>query len=71
MSSRAAGAKLLHVPTYLPDSDPIEECLSKIKEWLRSSKARTIPKYYNAMKKAIDKVSTDDFYEWFAHCGNS
>ena len=68
---RAAGAELLHLPTYSPDFNPIEECFSKIKECLRSSKARTIRKLYNAMKKAIDKVSIDDIYGWFTHCGYS
>jgi transposase len=68
---RAAGGKLVHLPAYSPDFNPIEECFSKIKEYLRSSKARTIRKLYNAMKKVIEQVSVDDIYGWFAHCGYS
>ena len=67
----AAGAKLVHLPSYSPDFNPIEECFSKIKECLRSAKARTIHKLYNAMKKAIDQVSLDDIFGWFAHCDYS
>ena len=37
----AAGAGVLHLPAYSPDFNPIEECISKIKETLRSLKART------------------------------
>jgi len=67
----AAGAKLVHLPSYSPDFNPIEECFSKIKEYLRSAKARTIHKLYNAMKIAIDKDSHDDIFGWSAHCGYS
>jgi transposase len=62
---------LVHLPSYSPDFNPIEECFSKIKECLRSAKARTLHKLYNAMKKAIDQVSLDDIFGWFAHCGYS
>jgi len=65
----AAGARVLHLPAYSPDFNPIEECISKIKETLRSLKARTKRKLYNALAKAIEKVTTDDILGWFKHCG--
>jgi transposase len=65
----ATGATVLHLPAYSPDFNPIEECISKIKETLRSLKARTKRKLYNALKKAIAMVTADDIRGWFKHCG--
>jgi transposase len=65
----SAGAKVLHIPAYSPDFNPIEECISKIKQTLRSAKARTKRKLENALAKAIKQVSIDDICGWFAHSG--
>jgi len=65
----AAGAEVWHTPAYSPDLNPIEECISKIKETLRSFKARTKRKLYNALAKAIALVTEDDICGWFEHCG--
>jgi transposase len=65
----AVGATALHIPAYSPDFNPIEECFSKIKQYLRSAKARTKRKLYLALAKAIEKVTTSDILGWFKHCG--
>lgn len=65
----AAGATALHIPAYSPDFNPIEECFSKIKEYLRSAKARTKRKLYLALAKAMEKVTAADILGWFKHCG--
>jgi transposase len=65
----AAGAGVIHIPTYSPDFNPIEECISKIKEALRKAKARTVRKLLKALAKIIEKVAVDDICGWFAHCG--
>ena len=65
----AAGASVLHLPTYSPDFNPIEECISKLKQCLRSLKARTKRKLSNALAKALQKVTTEDILGWFTHCG--
>lgn len=65
----AAGAKVLHLPTYSPDLNPIEECISKIKAILRGVKARTKRKLLTALAKVIQKVTIDDICGWFADCG--
>ena len=65
----AAGAKVLYLPAYSPDFNPLEECISKIKEALRSFKARTQRKLYNALAKAIALVTENDILGWFKHCG--
>jgi len=63
----AAGASVLHIPAYSPDFNPIEECISRIKDILRSVKARTKRKLLNVLAKAIEKVTVDDICGWFAH----
>jgi transposase len=68
-SIEAAGAAVLYLPAYSPDFNPIEECISKIKETLRSLKARTQRKLYHALKKAMALVTGDDIRGWFEHCG--
>jgi transposase len=65
----AAGAKVVHIPAYSPDFNPLEHGIAKSKETLRSLKARTKRKLYNALAKAIEKVTTDDILGWFEHCG--
>jgi len=65
----AAGVKVLYLPAYSPDFNPIEECISKIKAALRGFKARTPRKLYNALAKAIALVTEKDILGWFNHCG--
>jgi hypothetical protein len=65
----AAGARVIHIPAYTPDFNPIEECISKIKQALRKAKARTPRKLLKALAEASEKVTIDDICGWFAHCG--
>jgi len=39
-----AGAKLLYLPPYSPDLNPIEMMLAKLKALLRKAKERTVDK---------------------------
>lgn len=65
----AAGARVLHLPAYSPDLNPLEECIAKLKETLRSFKARTKRKLYNALAKALASITEDNIRGWFKHCG--
>lgn len=66
----AAGAKLVFLPPYSPDLSPIELCWSKLKQLLRSAKARTREALDQALTRIInDSISDDDALGWFAHCG--
>ena len=49
----AAGAKLFYLPPYSPDFNPIEQAWSKIKQSLRSAKARTAEALDNRLSVAI------------------
>ena len=65
----AAGAGVVHIPAYSPDLDPLEEGIAKLKETLRSFKARTQRKLSNALAKALALVTEGDIRGWFEHCG--
>jgi transposase len=65
----ARGAKLLFLPPYSPDFNPIELCWSKIKTVLRTAKARTADALLEAFANALASISTHDALAWFAHCG--
>ncbi|MCA1603798.1 MAG: IS630 family transposase [Acidobacteria bacterium] len=64
-----AGAEVLPLPAYSPDMNPIEQCISKIKEALRSAKARTVRRLQNALARAIRQITEADIRGWFMHCG--
>jgi transposase len=66
---KEVGARVEMLPAYSPDLNPIEECIWKIKENLRSEKARTKRKLYNALKRAIELITEKDIRGWFRHCG--
>ncbi len=65
----AAGATLLYLPPYSPDYNPIEMMWSKIKAYLRKTKARTTDALENAISNAFDSISVSDIKAWFAFCG--
>lgn len=62
-------ARLLHLPPYSPDLNPIEKMWSKMKAFLRSAKARTQDELNNAIAAALNTVTTQDATGWFSSCG--
>lgn len=65
----ACGAKVIYLPPYWPDLNPIEKCWSKIKTYLRAAKARTRQALEQALKEALLLVTEKDAQGWFASCG--
>jgi len=65
----ARGARLVFLPPYSPDLNPIERCWSKLKTALRAAKARTREALEEAIKQAIATVNESDARAWFKHCG--
>jgi transposase len=63
------GARVVFLPPYSPELNPIEECWSKIKSILRRCAARTKRTYNKAIKQAIDAVTKEDAIGWFCHAG--
>lgn len=65
----AAGATILFIPPYSPDMNPIEECWSKIKTFMRVASARTHDALLLAAAMAADMVTPADALGWTLHAG--
>ena len=65
----AQGARLLHLPPYSPDLNPIEHAFSKVKQALRRAQARTDDAPRAATWAAFATITPADAAGWFAHCG--
>lgn len=64
----AAGARLIYLPPYSPDFNPIENCWSKLKQYLRSVAARSREALDAAIGRLINEIITfKDINHWFAH----
>ena len=64
-----AGARAEYLPAYSPDLNPIEKMWSKVKEFLRSTKARTSDALDAAIEAAFQSVTSQDAASWFTSCG--
>lgn len=65
----ARGARLLYLPPYSPDFNPIELAFSKLKNWLRTAQARTRDALEAVIRTATEWVTKADAENWFDHCG--
>ena len=63
------GCRLLYLPSYSPDYNPIEDGSSKIKNLLRKTGARTREALIEAMGAALSAVSPEDARGFFVHAG--
>jgi transposase len=65
----SVGARVKFLPPYSPDLSPIELCWSKLKEILRSAKARTSDALNEAITIAVNAITEEQALGWFNHCG--
>jgi transposase len=63
------GADLVHLPSYSPDLNPIEEAFSKIKALVRKVGARVREALVGAIARALAAVTPEDARGWFVHAG--
>ena len=63
------GARLVYLPPYSPDLNPIEKCWSKIKTYLRKAKSRTREELEKALRAALFLITEKDAIGWFKSCG--
>ena len=63
----AVGARLLYLPPYSPDFNPIENLWSKVKHILRSLAPRTADQLLQAAGSAFAAISTADCQGFFLH----
>ena len=63
------GCKLLYLPPYSLDYNPIEEAFAKIKSLLRKAAARSKKALIDALGAALSSVSPTDARDFFEHAG--
>lgn len=65
----SAGARVLRLPPYSPDFNPIEMAISKIKTLLRKLARRSVGEVMEAIGQALQSISNDDATNFIRHCG--
>lgn len=65
----AAGARLLYLPPYSPDLNPIEQAFAKLKALLRAKALRTVEALWNALGDIVSCFSPDECANFLRHAG--
>jgi transposase len=65
----AVGAKLLYLPPYSPDFNPIENAFSKLKALLRKAAERTVDALWDRIGALLGEFSPQECANFFAAAG--
>jgi transposase len=65
----AAGARLLYLPPYSPDLNPIEQAFAKLKALLRAKALRTVDALWNALGDIVPCFSPHECANFLRHAG--
>jgi len=66
---RTAGAKLLFLPKYSPDLNPIEQVFAKLKHLLRKAQARSYDAVFAAIGALLKSYAPKECANYLANCG--
>ncbi len=66
---QAVGARILYLPPYSPDLNPIEKLFAKLKAMLRKAGKRTVEALWEEVGVLLDTVSPMECRHYFASCG--
>lgn len=65
----AVGARVVYLPPYSPDFNPIEQVFAKLKSLLRSAGERTVSGLWNRIGNLLDCFSPSECQNYFRHSG--
>ena len=65
----AVGAKLLYLPPYSPDFNPIEKLFSKLKALLRKAAERTVDGLWRVIGECLDRFTPRECANYFEAAG--
>ena len=65
----AAGARLLYLPPYSPDFNPIENAFAKLKALLRKAAERTIDALWTTIGRLLDAFTPTECANYFRAAG--
>jgi transposase len=66
---RAIGAKLLFLPPYSPDLNPIEQVFAKLKTLLRKLDPRSIEETWRGIGQLLDSFTAEECSNYFLNSG--
>lgn len=66
---RSAGAKLIFLPKYSPDLNPIEQVFAKLKHLLRKAQARTVDALSTAVGQLLGAFTQNECANYFRNAG--
>jgi transposase len=66
---RRAGARLLFLPKYSPDLNPIEQFFAKLKHHLRDAQQRTWGDVSDAIAQILASISPRECSNYLSHAG--
>jgi len=66
---KAAGARMVFLPPYSPDFNPIEKAFSKLKALLRKAAERTVSGLWDRIGQLIEFVEPQEARNFFNSCG--
>lgn len=65
----AVGAKLVYLPPYSPDLNPIEKFFAKLKALLRKAAKRTVGELWKEIGDLLDTVTPEECSNYFHSSG--
>lgn len=65
----AAGARLIYLPPYSPDFNPIENAFAKLKALLRKAAQRSVDGLWSAIGRLVDLFTPHECTNYFAAAG--
>ena len=66
---KSVGARLLFLPPYSPDLNPIEQVFSKLKHLLRKAKPRTVEATWNGIGALLNTFKPNECSNYFINAG--
>ena len=66
---RSAGAKLIFLPKYSPDLNPIEQVFAKLKHLLRKTSARSVDALCAAIGQHLNAFTPPECANYFKNAG--
>ena len=65
----STGARVLRLPPYSPDFNPIEMAIAKVKTVLRKLARRSVDGLFDGIGEALESIRPTDALNYIAHCG--
>lgn len=66
---KAAGARLIFLPPYSPDLNPIEQVFAKLKHLLRTAKERTVAATWQRIGAILQDFKPEECSNYFRNAG--